>query len=83
MVVAQAKPASKHTIATRKCYQYNTIQYKYTEITNLAGSEVEGVWANIQCDKQHLALGVMYRTPSSNNAYIQSMLDQIDNIFFL
>ena len=25
--VAQAKPACKHTIATRKCYQYNTIQY--------------------------------------------------------
>ena len=25
--VAQAKHACKHTIATRKCYQYNTIQY--------------------------------------------------------
>ena len=25
MGVAQAKPACKHTIATRKCYQYNTI----------------------------------------------------------
>ena len=24
--VAQAKPACKHTIATRKCYQYNTIE---------------------------------------------------------
>ena len=24
MGVAQAKPACKHTIATRKCYQYNT-----------------------------------------------------------
>ena len=23
--VAQAKPACKHTIATRKCYQYNTM----------------------------------------------------------
>ena len=23
--VAQAKPVCKHTIATRKCYQYNTI----------------------------------------------------------
>ena len=30
--VAQAKPASKHTIATRKCYQYNTIQYKERHI---------------------------------------------------
>ena len=39
------------------------------------------MWANIQCDKQHLALGVMYRPPSSNNAYLTSMLDQIDNVF--
>ena len=28
--VAQAKPACKHTIATRKCYQYNTINLKDT-----------------------------------------------------
>ena len=35
---------------------------QYTEITNLAGSEVEGVWANIQCDKQHLALGIIQPT---------------------
>ena len=56
---------------------------QYTEITDLAGSEVEGVWANIQCEKQHLALGVTYRPPSSNNAYLKSMLDQIDNVFFL
>ena len=27
--VAQAKPACKHTIATRKCYQYNTISSYY------------------------------------------------------
>ena len=27
--VAQAKPACKHTIATRKCYQYNTIRATY------------------------------------------------------
>ena len=54
---------------------------QYTEITDLAGSEVEGVWANIQCDKQHLALGVICRPPSSNNAYLKSMLDQIDNVF--
>ena len=39
------------------------------------------MWANIQCDKQHLALGVMYRPPSSNNAYLKSTLDQIDNVF--
>ena len=55
----------------------------YTEIIDLAGSEVEGVWANIQNEKQHLALGVMYRPPCSNNAYLKSMLDQIDNGFFL
>ena len=28
--VAQAKPACKHTIATRKCYQYNTKELEYT-----------------------------------------------------
>ena len=32
---------------------------QYNEITNLAGSEVESVWANIQCDKQQLALGII------------------------
>ena len=46
-----------------------------------AGSEVESVWANIQCDKQQLALGIMYRPPSSNHAYLKSMLDQIDNVY--
>ena len=29
--VAQAKPACKHTIATRKCYQYNTVNKNYNE----------------------------------------------------
>ena len=33
------------------------------------------------CDKQLLALSVMYRPPSPNNAYLKSMLDQIDNVF--
>ena len=32
--VAQAKPACKHTIATRKCYQYNTI---YCTLLNVVG----------------------------------------------
>ena len=54
---------------------------QYNEITNLAGSEAESVWANIQCDKQQLALGIMYRPPSSNHAYLKSMLDQIDNVY--
>ena len=54
---------------------------QYNEITNLAGSEVESVWANIQCDKQQLALGIMYRPPSSNHAYLKSMLDQIYNVY--
>ena len=39
------------------------------------------MWANIQCDKQQLALGIMYRPPSSNHAYLKSMLDQIDNVY--
>ena len=35
--VAQAKPACKHTIATRKCYQYNTISQirKVTDSRNI------------------------------------------------
>ena len=39
------------------------------------------MWANIRCDKQQLALGIMYRPPSSNHAYLKSMLDQIDNVY--
>ena len=39
------------------------------------------MWANNQCDKQQLALGIMYRPPSSNHAYLKSMLDQIDNVY--
>ena len=31
--------------------------------------------------KQQLALGIMYRPPSSNHAYLKSMLDQIDNVY--
>ena len=31
--VAQAKPACKHTIATRKCYQYNTYKTTSREMT--------------------------------------------------
>ena len=54
---------------------------QYNGITNLAGSEVESVWANIQCAKQQLALGIMYRPPSSNHAYLKSILDQIDNVY--
>ena len=49
-------------------------------VINLSISEVEGVWGSIQCDKQHLAFGVLCRPPFSNNAYIKSMLDQIDNV---
>ena len=39
------------------------------------------MWANIQCEKQQLALGIMYRPPSSNHAYLKYMLDQIDNVY--
>ena len=30
--VAQAKPACKHTIATRKCYQYNTMSPRRSSV---------------------------------------------------
>ncbi len=35
--VAQAKPACKHTIATRKCYQYNTIDCVQGQVWHWAG----------------------------------------------
>ena len=55
---------------------------EYTEITNVAGSEIDGAWENIHCDKQDIAFGMMYRPPSSNNAYIKYMLVQIDNVVY-
>ena len=37
--VAQAKPACKHTIATRKCYQYNTIMAITFGFSSVASSD--------------------------------------------
>ena len=37
--VAQAKPACKHTIATRKCYQYNN-EYKLDGVGNISLSTI-------------------------------------------
>ena len=44
MGVAQAKPACKHTIATRKCYQYNTIlgQIILSGILPVCGNRIQG-----------------------------------------
>ena len=38
------------------------------------------MWVNIQYKKHSLALGVMYRPPSSNNDYFDNSFDQIDNV---
>ena len=40
MGVAQAKPACKHTIATRKCYQYNTIHFAARFFTQIRNSSI-------------------------------------------
>ena len=39
--VAQAKPACKHTIATRKCYQYNTIQYNTIQYNTIQYNTIQ------------------------------------------
>ena len=55
----------------------------YNEITDLTGSQVESVWISIKSKRHSLAIGVMYRPPSSNTEYFQNMLDQIENVLSL
>ena len=50
---------------------------KYTKITDLTSTLVESTWINIK----QLAVGVMYRPPSSNVEYFTNMLDQLDHIY--
>ena len=40
--VAQAKPACKHTIATRKCHQYNTIHSEFSNASVMISEERRG-----------------------------------------
>ena len=61
-------------------FYYILDSVRYTVITELAGSQIESVWVNIQNKKHSLALGVMYRPPSSNNEYFDNIFDQIDNV---
>ena len=49
--------------------------------TVLTCPNIESVWVNIKCAKNGLALGIMYRPPSSVNEYFNNMLDQIDYVF--
>ena len=50
---------------------------KYTKITDLTNTLVESTWINIK----QLAVGVMYRPPSSDVEYFTNMLDQLDHIY--
>ena len=50
---------------------------KYTKITDLTSTLVESTWINIK----QLAVGVMYRPPSSDVEYFTNMLDQLDHIY--
>ena len=53
----------------------------YSEITNLTGSSVECIWIKIKNCKKSLAIEIMYRPPSSNVAYSNVILDQVDQIY--
>ena len=57
------------------------IFYDQEGLTVLTCPNIESVWLNIKCGKNGLALGIMYRPPSSVNEYFNNMLDQIDNVF--
>ena len=57
------------------------IFYDQEGLTVLTCPNNESVWVNIKCAKNGLALGIMYRPPSSVNEYFNNMLDQIDNVF--
>ena len=50
---------------------------KYTKITDLTSTLVESTWINIK----QLAVGVMYRPPSSHVEYFTNTLDQLDHIY--
>ena len=50
---------------------------KYTKITDLTSTLVESTWINIK----QLAVGVMYRPPSSDVEYFTNILDQLDHIY--
>ena len=41
---------------------------------------VESVWINLKCNSESIAIGVIYRPPSANAAYYNSMLDQLDYV---
>ena len=60
---------------------YKKESINYSEITNLTGSSVESIWINIKNNKKSLAIGIMYRPPSSNVAYFNALLDQVDQIY--
>ena len=57
------------------------IFYDQDGLTVLTCPNIESVWVNIKCAKNGLALGIMYRPPSSVNEYFNNMLDHIDNVF--
>ena len=66
--VAQAKPACKHTIATRKCYQYNTIhtcRYEHQDIALTSHYALYRIVLYVCCRYEHqdiaLTCGMMLR----------------------
>ena len=41
---------------------------------------VESLWIKVKCNSENVVIGVMYRPPSADVAYYNSILDQLDFI---
>ena len=41
---------------------------------------VESLWVKVKCNSENVVIGVMYRPPSADVNYYNSMLDQLDSI---
>ena len=53
------------------------ILYDQEGLTVLTCPNIESVWVNIKCAKNGLALGIMYRPPSSANEYFNNNIKLI------
>lgn len=53
---------------------------KFEVIDTDVSNSVESIWIKIKCKEIDLAVGVMYRPPSANQAYYNDILDQLDYI---
>ena len=54
---------------------------RYTEINDTTSPQVESIWIKLAQKKESLALGIIYRPPSSKVDYFNDIIDQIDQIY--